>query len=199
MEEGIMTKGFRTIFLLAVVGCLLGSVAFAGTTQANWNLRVDSTYANPITTGSIKADSQSIVGLTIQAYTGTTQSYPGSGTTNITNSQRMFPTSATAGYWAADSVAGYSVVQQNDNRFVQYIAAPFAGTSFSVDTISMCLGDNIGNFKTSVNIWYYVGTDTTGFLSKATKYNAKPIYSITTNTVYFSPVCPFAMRLLCPG
>ena len=187
-----MKMRFRTIFFLAVVVCVLGNVAFAGGTNANWNLRVDSTNAKPITTGSISADTQRTQGLTFYTYAGTTQSYPGSGTTNITNSQRMYPAGGAVGYWPADSLAGYTRVQQNPNRFVQYIAAPLLGTSFVVDTISMCLGDNIGNFKTSVNIWYYVGTDTTNFLTKATEVNSAPIYSITTSTVYYSPILSFA-------
>jgi pectin methylesterase-like acyl-CoA thioesterase len=192
MEEGIMTIRFRTIFFFAVVVCILSSTAFAGSTASNWWLRVDSTNAKPITTGSISALDQSYQGLIINSYTGTTQSYPGSGTTNITNSQRMYPTSGTVGYWPADSVSGNPVVQQKPDRFVQYIVAPLSGTSLSVDTISMCLGDNIGNFKTSVNIWYYVGTDTTNFLTNATKANSSPEYSIGSSTVYRSPIYSFA-------
>ena len=187
-----MNMRFRIVFLSAVLLCVLGNATFAGTTSANWNLRTDSTNAKPITTGSISAVDQTYQGLIINSYTGTTQSYPGSGTTNITNSQRMYPTSGTVGYWPADSVAGNTVVQQKPDRFVQYIVAPLSGTSFSVDTISMCLGDNIGNFKTSVNIWYYIGTDTTNFLTKATKVNSSPEYSIGTSTVYRSPIYSFA-------
>lgn len=188
-----MTMRFRTIFFFAVAVCVLGTTVFAGPKSANWNLRIDSTNAKPITTGSISALDQTYKGLIINSYTGTTQSYPGSGTTNITNSQRMYPTSGTVGYWPADSVAGNPVVQQQPDRFVQYIVTPLPGTTFSVDTIAMCLGDNIGNFKTSVNIWYYVGTDTTNFLMHATKVNSSPEYSIGTSTVYRSPVYSFAM------
>ncbi|MGD0038002.1 MAG: pectinesterase family protein [Bacteroidota bacterium] len=170
----------RTIFLLAVVVCVLSSSAIAGgSTQANWFLRVDSTNAAPITTGSISAVSQLLQGLTINSWGGIT-STSATNTTQISTSQRMYVTNATAGYWPGESALV-------PGRFAQYVVAPLTGTAFTVDSISMCLGDNIGNNTMQVSIYYYVGTDTTNFLTNATKLNSSTQYTLSVN-IYQTPV-----------
>jgi pectin methylesterase-like acyl-CoA thioesterase len=175
-----MKTQFHTIFIVIVGVCILSSAAFAGgSTQANWYLRVDSTNAAPVTTGSISAVSQLLQGLTINSWGGTTATSP-TNSTQITTSQRMYVTNATAGFWPGETVLVPS-------RFAQYVAAPLTGTTWTVDSISMCIGDNIGNNSMMVDIYYYVGSDTTNFLINATKLNSAIQYGITAAGGYQTP------------
>jgi pectinesterase len=70
---------------------------------------------------------------------------------------------------------------------MQYVAAPLTGTTYTVDSISMCIGDNIGNNCMQVDVYYYVGTDTTNFLTNATQLNTAVQYCITSAGGYQTP------------
>jgi pectin methylesterase-like acyl-CoA thioesterase len=178
MEEGIMSKRFQTIFVLAVAVCILGAVAFAGgSTQANWLLRTDTTNFVPVTTGSIVAVKQVIQNLTLNSFTGATLTST-TNTTQLSTAARYYPTSGTVGLWPSQSTPDTS-------RYLQYAVNPITGTSFTVDSISLCTGDNIGGSGVKVFTYYYVGTDTTNFYSKATLLGSSFCYGSTClNQIY---------------
>jgi pectinesterase len=91
----------------------------------------------------------------------------------------MCPPPANTGVWPGEAAPV-------PTRFAQYVVAPLTGTTYTIDSISMCLGDNIGNNTMQVSIYYYVGTDTSNFLTNATKLSSTPQYTLMS-TGYQTP------------